>query len=269
MQAHFFSFKIKGIVTSLLIIAAGVLLLLFNAGALPAWLKPIIFSWQMTIVAVGFILLFSPRQSKFVAIAIIFAGVLLLLPKFEIEGVGFIKQNTLALFCILVGMAVFVNVLFGHKRHWEWCKDMWQVNNSQHKYHRFSRGIVVADEDCNSELIDYACVFGSDKRKLDAQVFKGGEINCVFGNFELDMTQTRLAESKNLLEVNTVFGNTILYVPKDWNIKIYKVTRAFGAFVDKRPNAAYRTDAASTLIISGNTVFGGGELRIKEVDIVK
>jgi predicted membrane protein len=65
------------------------------------------------------------------------------------------------------------------------------------------------------------------------------------------------------LELNSVFGGMVLFVPVDWNIEM-RTTHVFGDFVDNRPKPAFEVDEKRTLIIEASAVFGGGEIRCKE-----
>jgi predicted membrane protein len=253
------TFLLRGIISSLLLIIAGTLLILFNADVLSAQYKPIIFSWQMLIIAVGFTFLFT-RISKVPSLIMMTLGAFLLLPKFNIDGLEFLKTNAMAIFFIAGGIVFLLHIVLGHRRLAKHC-------NAQHRRRHFHKnqdlcGIFVSNSE-KEDFIDYNCVCYSGKRKVDASNFKGGEVNCVFGNFELDLSEVHLAEGKNMLEVNTVFGYIILYVPSDWNI-VVRQTTSFGTFADKRPNTHNDRNAARTLIISGSTVFGSGEIRTHE-----
>jgi predicted membrane protein len=258
---HTFTKKLrcKGIIVSMLIIAAGVLLLLFNQGVLPSHYRTIIFSWQMLVAAVGFVSLFSCSHSKGMGVVLMLLGGFLLLPKFDISGAEFLKHNILPIACIFVGLLFLLHMFFGHRFQTRW------ERRCRHGMRRCERssGIFVTNVNDASGYIDYTCVFYSDKRKqAPHSIIKCGEINCVFSNFELDLSECQLGDGKNTLELNIVFANCILYVPAEWNVQIL-LTKAFGSIVDKRMPAVCTGDAASVLIITGAIAFGGGEIRAR------
>ena len=90
-------------------------------------------------------------------------------------------------------------------------------------------------------------------------VFKGGELNAVFGGLTLDLRRTNLAEGETHLEVNAVFGGITIFVPSEWLIETHLDT-VFGGFQDNRmPKEPL--DPTRKLIIVGSCVFGGGEIR--------
>jgi predicted membrane protein len=252
---------VRGLALSSIIIAAGILLLMFNVGALPAKYKPIIFSWQMLIITAGAYMFVFCRLSKAVASALIIIGSFWMLSKFEIDGFEFLKDNVLPIFCIVVGIFFMFHILFEHRRGF---KHRLNYNNhSAFRHWQHKRGSVFVIDDENGKSLDCVCVFGSEKHKIGNPIFKGGEVTCVCSNFELDMSETCLARGKNILEITTTFGTCILYVPANWNIKICQ-TKAFGTFEDKRISSAYNSDADSSLIITGVTAFGGSEIRSHE-----
>ena len=232
---------------------AGALLLLFNAGLLPWEYKKIIFSWQMLLAAMGFLLLFS-RNGWIAGIVLILIGGFFILPKFNIEGLEFITQNVWALVFMVVGVFIICGAV------------------RRRNYFQF--GVFVGDSSKkgkwknhknDSGHIESTCVFSDAKEKWDMNNFKGGEINSVFGGIEIDLSEAQLAEGANNLILNAVFGGVILYVPADWNIEIQK-SQAFGSFEDNRPNRSFNEiDDNRKLIITANVVFGNGEIKCKLV----
>lgn len=103
-------------------------------------------------------------------------------------------------------------------------------------------------------------MFGGSKRRIANQVFKGGELNNIFGGSELDMTQAILNEGENVLEIHCIFGGVGMVVPADWNVRI-DVVSIFGGFSDKRTIIKQGADDSKMLIIKGTCIFGGGEIK--------
>ncbi|NLH23803.1 MAG: cell wall-active antibiotics response protein, partial [Bacteroidales bacterium] len=99
---------------------------------------------------------------------------------------------------------------------------------------------------------------GSDTVFLEP-VFRGGNIESVFGGVTLDLRKTDLQEGVSYLKVSTVFGGVTLFIPPSWNVEIQSDS-VFGNFKDNRPYAA-GVDKNSKLIIKAECVFGGGEIK--------
>ena len=244
--------KISSIICGLLFLGAGVLLFAFNTGLLPIYFKPIIFSWRMLLVAIGFTLVFS-RHSRIGGIILMFIGAFFLLPKLNIEGFHFVRQNLWALGLIIVGVIVICNTFWGRCRNKEW---FYCSENSTHHYRRRKPRVE------ETGFIEMNRVFSGSKERIDFKNFKGGEINGVFGGLELDLSDAQLAEGTNYLELNSVFGGIILYVPIEWKIEL-RQTQVFGSFVDNRPKPGFEVDENRVLIIVANSVFGGGEIKCR------
>ena len=250
--------KVSSVICGLLFLAAGVLMMAFNAEPplLDANYKNIVFSWPMLLAAIGFVFLFS-RDKWLAGVILMLIGGFFLLPKLEIERLQFVTQNGWAIVLIIVGVLVIIRTVFGKhflfrtECHWENKKHSHGCHSHRGKYHRDEAG-----------FIDRNCVFGGSKEKCDVKNFRGGDVNSVFGGIELDLSDAQLAEGTNYLELNSVFGGVVLYVPIEWNIEI-RQTQVFGSFVDNRPKPGFEVDEKRTLIIEANVVFGGGEIKCK------
>ncbi len=249
--------KGNGIIFGLLVIGAGILLILFNMGVLPVVYKPIVFSWQMLLIGLGFVGLFS-REKFFPGLLLILLGGFLLLPKLGIEELSSLRGNGWAVLLILTGCFIIGNLIFGRR---------WHCRNIEHKAKHLERKAQAYHDyfTCktrNNETgyIERNYVFGGSKEKWDTPDFRGGEINCVFGGFELDLSNAHLAEGINTLEVSTVFGGVTLYLPAHWRVEV-RETQIFGRFVDKREQPNFEVSENKVLIIKASSVFGGGEIK--------
>ena len=250
--------KVSSIVCGLLFLAAGVLLFSFNAGLLPAEYKHVVFSWPMLLIASGFVFFFS--RCKWVGgIILMLIGGFFLLPRLQIEGLEFVSQNAWSIGLIVVGVLVICKTIWSRRfrRHHQcfWPKNEWRHGCHSHSATKSSKtesGYIIRD-----------CVFGNIKETIDVQNFKGGDIDSVFSSVELDLSEAQLAEGVNRLKIDMVFGNIVIYAPIEWNIEI-REDSVFGRFVDNRPKPEGAADENKLLIISADSVFGGGEIRCKQ-----
>ncbi len=257
--------KIKTIICGLLFVAAGALLVAFNAGALPLAYKTIIFSWPMLLVAIGFINLFS-RHGWFFGIVLMALGGFFLLPKLGIEQLVFISHSGWAIALVIIGVIILCKAVFGRRFFRSYNGD-YSGFHFESTYregrHKGRRNRYRENHGNESGYIERNCIFGGGKEKPDIKNFNGGEINCVFGGIELDLSDSRLAEGVHYLELNSIFGGVVLYVPVEWNVQI-KQTQVFGRFEDHRPKPGFEIDEKSILIVEANSVFGGGEIKCKD-----
>ncbi len=223
----------KSIAFGILVIVAGLLLIARNTGIIDHSISRIIFSWEMLLIAIGTISLFS-RHSIWSGLILIAIGAFFLLVDFY--HFPFTLWHIFwPLLIILIGLSmIFGAVRF--RKHW------------------FTTGNITGSED----FIEDMAIFGGGERKVVSQSFRGGKIVAVFGGSKIDLTQATLASGNNQIEVVAVFGGTSMLVPNDWNVKV-EVFSIFGGYADKRTMS--QVDINKTLIIKGVTIFGGGEIR--------
>lgn len=228
----------KKFILGAVVIFAGLLLLLANLGIVTHEFKRIIFSWQMILIGIGVISLFSSESRIPGTILIVIGGVFLLPRVFDLP------FNVWHLFwpMILIGLGILILT----KR----------IPHPGKPYRRTLPGQQYTDDG----FIHEDHIFSGGKQRISHQVFKGGSINCIFGGTEVDLTQASLAEGVNELEVTAVFGGVTLIVPADWKIQL-KTTSILGGFADKRAYVKENTDPNRMLVIKGSTIFGGGEIK--------
>ncbi len=112
----------------------------------------------------------------------------------------------------------------------------------------------------SDDYLEASAVFGSVIKNIISKDFKGGEINSVFGGSEINLSQADI-QGRVELEVNCVFGGVKLVVPSHWEIKS-ELAAVLGSVEDKRglnPNVIQ--DPNKVLILRGNAVFGGIEIK--------
>jgi len=247
------SVKVSSVICGLLFLAAGAMLFL-----LPEY-KCVILSWPMLLAAIGFVFLFS-RDKWFAGVILMLVGGFFLLPKLPVpvDRLEFITQNGWAIGLVIIGVLVMYRAIFGKRFLYRHCCVVTTDKKWEHGYRSRSCGTSETE----SGYIDRNCVFSGGKEKMNFKNFKGGEVNSVFGGIELDLSDAQLAEGTHRLELNSIFGGIVIFVPIDWNIEIQQ-TQVFGNFVDNRPKAGFAVDEKRTLIIEANSVFGGGEIKCK------
>jgi predicted membrane protein len=234
----------KKIMFGLLIALAGAVMLLFNTGVLPYEMKAYFFNWPLFFIGLGLIN-FADRRSWFIGFVFTLVGGLAYLHKFynhfEVENFIF------PILLIALGLYIVLKRLITPAK-------IKKMERDDAKSTRFTS--------TSDEYIDETNIFSGSERIFTGEQFKGGSITNVFGGSELDLTKTILAPGKNILEINSVFGGVNLYVPHDWKVTV-KVNAVLGAFEDKRYYTLGAEDMLSDreLIITGNLVFSGGELK--------
>lgn len=107
-------------------------------------------------------------------------------------------------------------------------------------------------------VLDVVSIFSSTKKTVLSKEFKGGEIVCVFGGNEINLSQADFASTATL-EIAQVFGGTKITIPANWRVQS-DVTSIFAGLDDKRPSVVSQQEPVKTLRIIGSNVFGGIEI---------
>ena len=110
------------------------------------------------------------------------------------------------------------------------------------------------------EILDVAAVFGSVKKNIYSKNFRGGEIVCVFGGAEINLTQASFQQPQIVIESVQIFGGAKLILPADWVIHNEAVA-IFGGIEDKRPQPVALPVPAKVLVLKGFVMFGGIEIK--------
>jgi len=237
----------NGFVFGTFLILAGGLLVAIKSNLIPSY--NILFSWQMLLVVIGIISLFY--RHIFSGLALIATGVFFFVPKLpEINSEYFacINPDTFvstywAVLLVVAGLLVILSQFFKPK------------SKCYSFEHRFEKKISCG----NRGSFSRNSVFGNGEHIILDEVFKGGEINAVFGGITLDLRKTQLPEGETFLVVNAVFGGIVIIVPETWNVEFH-LDSVFGGFQDNRKPAG-DVDKSRKLVIEGTCVFGGGELK--------
>ena len=238
----------------LAVVAAGIVLIMLNVGAISAVWKPILFSWQMLLIVMGLINLLNwNRHHFFGGLVTLFVGAFFLIPKliiaFPDTFYGWnpdFAQNFWPLLLVVIGLLIVFGSIFKPKRKKDW------------SYTKFTDEFSGNKENIGGTFDKNVIFSGGEYIVLDP-VFSGGELNAVFGGIDLDLRKTNLAEGDTVLEVNAVFGGIDIKIPSDWNIKS-EVSCILGGIEDKRektndfiPNRR--------LILTGGCIFGGCSIK--------
>lgn len=218
----------------LVLILLGFMLVIRNTGLMPGYFEDIIFSWQMLLIAIGFIMILG-TGNKAPGLIVMAVGGFFILP--EVFDIPF---RTYRLFwpaiLIIIGVIVLTNARWFSRERWH------------------------SESSSSSDIVDIVNIFGGGERRCMSQNFQGGKITCVFGGGDVDLTRARMAPGTHELEISCVFGGVSLIVPPDWNVMI-DVTPVLGGFSDERKIAGATVDMSRTLILRGAVVFGGGDVK--------
>ena len=232
----------KKVVFGIVVVIAGLLLLAFNFNLLSMEYKHVIFSWQMLLIAIGVISLIG-REGRGPGYILIAIGVFFIIPELFDFHISFVKLFWPVLL-IVIGILILFNRGGRYPRHWH--HDSMRTGNE---------GVRLDDG-----YINESNIFSGSKHKVIHQDFKGGKISNIFGGTEIDLSMATLAEGRNELFIECIFGGVTLIVPSDWKV-IMNVSSILGGFSDKRSIVKENPDATRMLVVRGSAIFGGGEIK--------
>ena len=100
-------------------------------------------------------------------------------------------------------------------------------------------------------------VFGGGERRFVSADFHGGQANAVFGGFNIDLRESKMAGDRATIDIFCFCGGGELRVPEDWNV-VLKVVPIFGGTDDKSRHFAPATGTGQKeLLVTGFILFGG------------
>lgn len=243
-----------GISFAFILIAAGLIFLGFNTGIIPVVYKSVFLSWQMLLIVIG-VASFFKRHFWSGTVLLLIGGFFLApeINRINPNWLGSFPDNFVYLYwpvlLIVAGALVLLDWIFPSKRKVRKCNDKEFCYGRGHRQEFVNGGYVSSNN-----------VFGSGEHIVLDPLFKGGEVNSVFGGTKIDLRRTNLPEGNTNLELNIVFGGVSIYIPEHWTV-IVKVDCVLGGFEDKRYGFNGEIDPSRTLTICGSCVFGGGEIK--------
>jgi predicted membrane protein len=107
------------------------------------------------------------------------------------------------------------------------------------------------------EKLEDTVLFWGVEKKVTSKEFKGGEINTVFGGYQLDLREAEISKDGAELNVNCAFGGVEIFVPKNCRV----VTNGTGLFGGWAPNIEPSEVDKPVLTIRGVAAFGGVEIK--------
>ncbi|MDX1314348.1 MAG: DUF5668 domain-containing protein, partial [Eudoraea sp.] len=148
------------IAIGVVLIALGAILVVERTGLLPNYFENIIFSWQMLLVAIGFVMTVG-TGNKGPGLVVMAVGGFFLIP--EIFDIPF---RTYRLFWpavfIIAGLVILTNARWFKSANWK------------------------NRESSSADVIDHVHIFGGGERIVNSQNFQGGKVTAIFGGSEVD-----------------------------------------------------------------------------------
>lgn len=112
----------------------------------------------------------------------------------------------------------------------------------------------------NNDFFRINSVFSGVKRTILSKNFGGGDITCLFGGAEIDLTQADI-QGCVVIKIEQAFGGIKLIIPPNWILQ-NEIDGIFHGVEDKRPyNASAGISNDKVLVLKGSSVFAGIDIR--------
>lgn len=191
------------------------------------------------LITVFFILMFLEglRHMDFFEILFPVACICILYDKF----LGITAITPFPVLCAALFGSIGLTMIFGKKKR----PYIWNNTKS-----RIIPG--TSNEQCNGENIWCKNSFGSAIKYINSDNFHGAELSNNFGSMVVYFDNAVIQEKSAYLNVENNFGETKLFIPKEWKIQ-NNLQHTFG---EVNENGRFSENSNVTLYISGQTSFG-------------
>lgn len=203
---------------------------------MPDWL----FSWEMLLIVIGFLM-----------------------------GVKRRFQGAAWFILILVGGFFIVDDIFPFS--WHLDRFLWPTllivlgvyligrsASRRRQYDEYAREYITPEGLLNEDMLEATAIFGSNNKVILSKNFRGGNVTTIFGSTELNFMQADI-QGEAVLDISTVFGGVELIIPGHWDLRM-GVDTIFGGAEDKRMLTT-PTDSGKVLVLKGTCVFGGVDIK--------
>lgn len=241
----------------LFLLVGGVLLLRQTGYPFPSWL----FSWEMILILVGLFIGAKHGFKDFSWLIMILIGVVFLSDDIW-PGIR-LREFAVPIIIIALGLLFILSpkkMCGGRgrfRRHSQRASGD-TLHSSFENSAGQSTDVITSDGSTTQETeLDIVSIFAGVKKRVMSKQFKGGDIVCVFGGAEINLTNADFV-SPVVLDVTMIFGGTKLIVPPNWELRS-EVAAIFGGVDDKRPQPTSSVPE-KTILLKGTLMFGGIEV---------
>lgn len=106
---------------------------------------------------------------------------------------------------------------------------------------------------------EYSYFMSGAKKVLNYNPLKGGDLSCVMGGGEIDLTGSTL-NGPARIDVFCLMGGAQFTIPSDWTVQNDAVA-VMGGIHDENDDKGLETDPNKVLILDGSAVMGGIEIK--------
>lgn len=186
--------------------------------------------WTLFIIIPSFLGLITDDDKTGNAVWMVI-GLLLLAGANDIINFDLIWKMIVPIIIIIVGLSLIFKDTF---------------NSNVRKSIKKLNSKISKDDEINA-------TFSNQNIKLDDEEFKGTNLNAIFGSIKLDLRNATIKDDV-VINVCSVFGETSIFVPDGYKIKI-KSSSLFGGVSNTKK--VKDTEKSKTIFIDANCLFGG------------
>lgn len=106
---------------------------------------------------------------------------------------------------------------------------------------------------------EYSYFMSGAKKVLKYNPLKGGDLSCVMGGGEIDLTGSTLNGTATI-DVFCLMGGAQFTIPADWTVQNEAIA-VMGGIHDENDDKGLETDPNKVLILDGSAVMGGIEIK--------
>lgn len=227
--------KSKAIIWGIILIAAGACWALSSLGILEV---DIFFEgwWTLFIIVPCTISLFTSPDKISAGIGVV-VGVLLLLSARGIINWDMIMKLVVPAIIVLIGVKLIVNAF------------------SEKKTEKIEESLKNNADDLDNVF----CIFTGEKVNFNGKVFRGAEINAIFGGVDYDL-RGAIIEPDCAIKATAIFGGIDIFVPENVKVRV-KSTGIFGGTSNKARRPDDGAENVVTLYVSSLALFGGVDIK--------
>jgi predicted membrane protein len=116
-----------------------------------------------------------------------------------------------------LGIADFGEVI---RMYWPVILILWGISALFRKRRHTANDINVESTHFEHDLVHRSNVFCNISMNIDSSNFKGGSISNVFGDCDVDLSKSILAEGEHLMRIHTIFGDTRILLAKECAVSV-------------------------------------------------
>jgi hypothetical protein len=244
-----------GVIFSLLLVVAGVVLLLDKMGI--ADMAYLFRFWPAGVILLGAAMALQPdAPARIWGGAVSVGGIILLL-----RSLGYVHIEFWAMLWPLAMIAFGISLLWGvtHPRQGgPRMGDRWRARR-RNRMGSLAGAPFFQEGYWNSDgVMNETAIFGGGDRRVSGE-FDGGRMAAVFGGFRIDLTEAQMKSDEAYLHIAVVFGGANIRIPREWNL-VMRGVPIFGGYSDRTYHPP-KGPGIKTLYIVGAAVFGGVDVR--------